>query len=425
MTSWLAALARHRRQNILLLGAAEPDTTPSAAQSTFTADDYDITANSSSTATFAPIVRNAAGQLLADKTVVLARETIAVSAGNSLVAANPGTIEDDGVDACTITVTLKDASGRPIPDIPASDIVLAVSGANNTLTQPAAATNALGITTCLFVSTGAATKTVTITARGTLITQTQSVVVTGPPLSGFTNEPGGYTIIAEWNNESALVAEGFTIDGVTTWGNKTRVTSGYASAPAIGGAAVMQTFMAGGTEGGHDPQRHEYHGLSGVADAGLFMGAEAQWASNYPFSNNPGGGKQYIIWFTGGGRYLIQCDGSTNVWNIYENSSLLYSSSPGTGAMVRGSFRTMECEIIPDSGSGTDGVLRLWIDGTLAINETAVNTPAGVFDYFVTDHSNNGNRIPPSVSPDPRYINDTVTDVDAYVWTAAVHLSAA
>lgn len=415
-----ARIAHHRRK--LLLDLAEFDANVSVGQSTFVADDYDITANSTDDAAFTVTARNQFGQPIPGLTVTITQEQISVSAANSSVSATPGTIEDDNADTCTVTITVRDGSNRPIPNIPAADVQIAVSGTGNTITQPTQPTDANGRTTASFVSNAAGTKTVSATAgpSATAITETATVSVTGPPLTGFLNQPAGHTNITFWNNESALAAEGFIVDGPTTWGNKTRVTSGYAGSPAIGGSAVMQTFQAGDTDGGMDPQRLEYHGLSGLS-AELFMGCEAEWASDYPFSTAPGGGKQYIIWFTGGGRYLINFDGSTSFWTIYENSTLVYTS---TGTMTRGSFRTMEMRIVQDTGGGSDGILQLWIDNTLALNVTTANTPAGDFDYFVVDHSNNGNRYPTGVAPETRKIGTHAGGpLDAYVWTSAVLLS--
>lgn len=437
--SRLTRIKHHRRKG-LLLGVVDP--VVSGSQSTFTANDYDLTANSSDTSTFAPIVRNAGGTPLPDKTVTFSREAVAVSAANSSVAASPGTIANDGVDSCTITVTLRDGSNRVLPDIPASDIVLAVSGTGNTLTQPASATNASGQTTCSFVSTGAATKTVTITARGTLITQTQSVVVTGGSVSR-PNEPGGFSVITEWNNESALVAEGWTIDGPTTWGSKTRVTSGYEGTPALGGSAVMLTAQTGGTLGGFDPQRLEYHGLSGHGTE-LYWMIEAQWAAagptNYPLCTAGGGGKQFIIWFTGGGRYILNVDANPwdpppldtgpNRWNIYENSTRTYVALPG-GSPLYGTFdghrRFAQMEWYMNRGTGSsDGTIRAYQDNVLIIEATGITFPAGDFDYAVVDHASNGNRPVTGASPEDRVIATAGpggSNIDTNVWTSYIYLS--
>lgn len=416
MSARPAAVVHRRRKQ--LLGQTAFDSVPSATLSTFTGDDDEITANSSDDLAFAITARNGSGLPIPGLTATIAQESIAVSAANSSVSATPGTIEDDNADTCTVTITVRDDSNRPIPGLAAARVTITAPG--TTITQPTQPTDVNGRTTATFVSNAAGAKTVTGIANGTTITQTASVTVAGPPLTGFLNQPAGHTNITFWNNESALAAEGFIVDGPTTWGNKTRVTSGYSGSPAIGGSAVMQTFQAGGTDGGMDPQRLEYHGLSGLSTE-LFMGCEAEWASDYPFSTAPGGGKQYIIWFTGGGRYLINFDGSTTFWTIYENSTLVYTS---TGTMTRGSFRTMEMRIVQDTGGGSDGILQLWIDNTLALNVTTANTPAGDFDYFVVDHSNNGNRYPTGVAPETRKIGTHAGGpLDAYVWTSAVLLS--
>jgi hypothetical protein len=68
----------------------------------------------------------------------------------------------NGTDSTIITVALRDPAGNPIPG---QSVQLAVTGTNNTLTQPAASTNASGITTGRLKSTRAETKTITVTVN--------------------------------------------------------------------------------------------------------------------------------------------------------------------------------------------------------------------------------------------------------------------
>ncbi len=63
-----------------------------------------------------------------------------VSAAQSTVSANPTSISTDG-ETSTITVTARDANGNPIQG---ATVVLAATGTGNTLTQPAAPTDASG-----------------------------------------------------------------------------------------------------------------------------------------------------------------------------------------------------------------------------------------------------------------------------------------
>ncbi|PYO97626.1 MAG: hemagglutinin, partial [Gemmatimonadetes bacterium] len=74
-----------------------------------------------------------------------------ISPSLSTVSASPGAITaSTGAAASTITVTAKDASGNPIAG---ATVVLAATGTGNTLTQPAATTDASGVATGTISST--------------------------------------------------------------------------------------------------------------------------------------------------------------------------------------------------------------------------------------------------------------------------------
>jgi invasin-like protein/calcineurin-like phosphoesterase family protein len=105
-----------------------------------------------------------------------------VSASLSTVTAAPGTISaSNGSITSTITVTAKDASGIPVSG---ATVVLAATGAGNTLTQPAGPTDGSGVATGTLSSTAAGSKTVSVRIGGVGITQTANVTVTltAPPV---------------------------------------------------------------------------------------------------------------------------------------------------------------------------------------------------------------------------------------------------
>ncbi|HEY6109128.1 MAG TPA: invasin domain 3-containing protein, partial [Gemmatimonadales bacterium] len=101
-----------------------------------------------------------------------------VSAALSTVSASPGSITAGG-GTSTITVTAKDANGNAISG---ATVVLAATGTGNTLTQPAATTDANGVATGSLASTVAGAKTVSAKINGTSITQTATVTVTPGPV---------------------------------------------------------------------------------------------------------------------------------------------------------------------------------------------------------------------------------------------------
>src|SRR5207247_7622939 len=104
-----------------------------------------------------------AGQVCAAQSTVGATSPIAAGSGTS-----------------TIAVTARDANGNPIPG---ATVVLAATGSGNTLTQPAAPTNASGVATGTLASTLAESKTISATINAVAITQTATVVVNAGTVS--------------------------------------------------------------------------------------------------------------------------------------------------------------------------------------------------------------------------------------------------
>jgi Bacterial Ig-like domain (group 1) len=117
------------------------------------------------------------GQSLSGSPVVFSATSTAggVSASESQVEASPATITaSSGASATTITVRVRDQFGNPIAGAP---VALAVDGSGNTLTQPAAPTDANGVTTGRLSSTAAGTRNVTATASGVALEQVATVTV--------------------------------------------------------------------------------------------------------------------------------------------------------------------------------------------------------------------------------------------------------
>src|SRR5207302_1607998 len=113
------------------------------------------------------------------------------SAGQSLVAASPGTITaSTGSSASTITVTVKDANGNPVSG---ATVALAASPATGvTLTQPAGTTNTSGQINGALSSTAAETKTVTALVDGRVtVTETAAVTVNSAAAATIAPHGGG------------------------------------------------------------------------------------------------------------------------------------------------------------------------------------------------------------------------------------------
>lgn len=262
--------------------------------------------------------------------------------------------------------------------------------------------------------------TSTIRATSGDVVGEATVEVRVPMPGTFTHEPAGWSVLGEWNNGAALDAGSFYADGNPSgFGEKSRVITGYAGTPTIGGAAAIQTFYAGGTDGGHDAGRMQLDLPSGVRE--LFFGAELQFAADYPTSTSSGGNKQLFVTFADGGRYFINLDEgmAAGRWGIYQQSSPLADSAID---VAYGRWITVEWYLRGDTGA-SDGILRLWIDGALALDLTNLTFPTGEMVLAYDDGSNNGNHYP--TESDPRRIGSSLGGpVDAYRWASVLRVSA-
>jgi Bacterial Ig-like domain (group 1)/Calcineurin-like phosphoesterase len=99
-----------------------------------------------------------------------------VSSTTSTVVAAPTSITaSSGATSATITVTAKDPLGNPVAG---ASVVLAATGAGNTVTQPAGPTDSSGVATGHLSSTTVGAKVVSATIGATPVTQTDTVSVT-------------------------------------------------------------------------------------------------------------------------------------------------------------------------------------------------------------------------------------------------------
>ena len=95
------------------------------------------------------------------------------SARSSLSASNP-VVPADGQSQLFITVLLKDKKGNPVPG---EEVLVNVSGTNNNIQQPQAATDADGSATAMVTSTKAEAKKITVSVKNKNITLKSFVTV--------------------------------------------------------------------------------------------------------------------------------------------------------------------------------------------------------------------------------------------------------
>lgn len=94
---------------------------------------------------------------------------------HSAVAVATSIVASSGDDAATVTVTVRDQHGNPVPNI---QVTLAATGSGNNLTQPSGQTNSQGVATGSFSSTAAGVHVISAKADGAKIDETVSVTVT-------------------------------------------------------------------------------------------------------------------------------------------------------------------------------------------------------------------------------------------------------
>ena len=204
------------------------------------------------TATVAP----GAGQLVITQTASVTFTVGAISPSISTVIAAPTSVSADGVAVSTVTITVRDSGGNPVPGIP---VGLTATGTGNVVTQPAV-TNASGVTTGTIASTRAETKTVTATAdpTGAAVAITQQPTITFlpgavSPLSTISAAP--LTLAANGTAVSTITvtvrdANGNPVPGrtvalaATGTGNTLTQPTGVTSATGVATGTLASTVAA-------------------------------------------------------------------------------------------------------------------------------------------------------------------------------------
>jgi adhesin/invasin len=137
------------------------------------------TATFSSTEAAAKVIVVTVGTTELEQQPTVTVTPAAISAATSTVTVNPTTVA--ATVTSTVTITARDAFSNPVPDAAVS---FSATGSGNTLVQPAATTDANGVTTGTISSTDAGEKVITATAGGTTLTQTPTLTVTAGGVSG-------------------------------------------------------------------------------------------------------------------------------------------------------------------------------------------------------------------------------------------------
>jgi adhesin/invasin len=151
------------------------------------------------------------------------------SAGHSGVSATPASIgASSGAERSTITVTVRDALGNVVPG---ASVTLAATGAGNTITQPAAPTDAQGRATGQLSSTTVGTKVITATVAGSVVVDSTATVVVTPGAAASVTSIAGQGQTATVSTSVAIAPRVRVVDAFGT---------------AVPGAEVTFAVTAGG-----------------------------------------------------------------------------------------------------------------------------------------------------------------------------------
>lgn len=380
-----------RSRRVLLSAFLGGETeTPDYTGSTLTSSVFALTANGSATTTLEATVYRTVDEvatLAPNETVAYTVSRTSVSASLSSVSAT-GTITDNGTDAATCTIVVRDSNGIPLPGIPAASIVLAVSGTGNTVTQPTGVTDASGRISGSFVSTTAATKTVSWTVAGLAITETAAVVVSGTP-SLYPNEPSGMTTLVDWDGTPRGTTDAFGVADFDAW---------YVDPTAPASNLEVITDVTNPTGSGSSLKliwNNSYNPRAGQATANplgtgdyseLYVGFYIRWddlfASKIFYFGTPSvAGSE--LWVERGdlGRVRIVTQGFTGQGEIIDTNDPAPKGTGGVGALTdAATWYLVEMHLIAESTPGAgDGYARMWVDGNIIGTSTTAKWGTGNF----------------------------------------------
>jgi hypothetical protein len=375
-------------RNVTRRTTVRPLTAVAAAESSLTSSVFALTANGSSQATLTATFKDEDAVGMGGLGVTYAVERFILASNECFVSSDKTDIDSDGVDSATISIQLKriiNGEYVPLPNYTAaSNVTIAVSGTNNTITQPTGSADESGVCTGSFVTTqAAATKTVTVTAFG-IVLPTITVTTDGgyvPPTPGdpfFEDDFAG----TQKNN-----ANGFTWN---TTGSRVSVVS-------FDGYNALR-FRFGPDATGADSSAEQRFNM-GVEVPHLWLQYDLHVPSNFAHRNDsPTNNKFALFWRdvysdVAGGTWRCgweyQLSGGNSVsrayssrWNFNSqsdanpngdyaptgNGSTLIS---GSGPITTNAWNQIRIELAAASNStATDGIQRMWVNGTLVLEIT-------------------------------------------------------
>jgi len=318
---------------------------------------------------------------------------VTVDAAASQIGTDKTVIAADGVESCAVSVTVKstdqtDGEANGMAGLRANAVVLAVTPSTGvTITQPTGTANVNASVSGSFVSTNAATVSVTATILGVPIEGGATVVVGG----GAPVDPPSGDPFYESGTTEATVRE--NANGFTWNGTGSRVV--VAAVPA-GRSGHGIRFRFGPDAAGSNSNAEQRFNL-GRYVSHLWLQYDVFIPSNFIHRDDGGTLNNKFIWLwrdvysdTAGGTWRISSEynrnsdtesrirAMTSRWDSNASSSNGYSPtgqatpfiSP-TGPLVIGAWNQLRMEFKAASGWGAEnGIHRIWVNGTLYLETT-------------------------------------------------------
>lgn len=317
-----------------------------------------------------------------------------VNADQTVISTDKTVMDADGVEVCTISVNVTqmretggaDSQPMPIQNLAAAQVVVAVSGTGNTVTQPTGFTDAAGNIAASFVTTVAENKTISATVRGVASTSGNPVVIAGgtpptPPPEGDPDYETGF----EAATFAELNANGFV------WGGSTRATisterafagtrsvrMAYQAAAAGSDSRTQQNFNLGQnvtevwfewqmylnanytTRAGESPSNNKWFRL---------------WGDDYNAGNKVGASTDYSAIFDDNTRLRFEY-----TFRTYADGLIGFgpsgSQSPATsfGGAMKSAWTRVRLHLKMVTTAQNDGVMELWFGSTKVIDFQNVN----------------------------------------------------
>jgi hypothetical protein len=228
--------------------------------------------------------------------------------------------------------------------------------------------------------TGVAAGSATITATSEGRSDTTAVTVTAPPPTAWPNEPSGFIVIEDTGWETGTLGNWYRI---FTSADKPINVAAITGSPIGESRALQIDYPQGHVGGGGTELRYDIPTLHRGTEiyVGYYVQVNSAWQGHNSGINkmvylHDGGSVFSAMWYEmfGSGSnpldfYVVNQSGSGPA-GFHENVNQI--------TFTRGQWHKVE--IYQKQGGANDGIVRVWVDGVLAIDRSDVDTRTTPFD---------------------------------------------